>query len=103
MISQGIIAKAIQNNLDPSNDEQRMQATHNFLDDVSWNGTTDYMYDFTKKRTEQLCEEMNVSQDLVKGLLIAAGGRAGFCAGGGGGSDNALTNWDGTKRRGMGV
>ena len=45
---------------------------------------------------------MNVSQDLVKGLLIAAGGRAGFCAGGGG-SDNALTNWDGTKRRGMGV
>jgi hypothetical protein len=103
MISQGIIAKAIQNNLDPSNDEQRMQATHNFLDDVSWKGTTDYMYDFTKKRTEQLCEEMNVPQDLVKGLLIAAGGRAGFCAGSGGGSDNALTNWDGTKKKGLGV
>lgn len=103
MISQGILAKAIQNNLNPSNDEQRMQATHNLLDDMSWKGTTDYMYDFTKKRTEQVCEEMNVPQNLVKGLLIAAGGRAGFCACSGGGSDNALTNWDGTKRRGMGV
>jgi hypothetical protein len=61
------------------------------------------MYDFTKKRTEQLCEEMNVSQDLVKGLLIAAGGRAGFCAGSDGGSDNALTNWDGTKKRSLGI
>jgi hypothetical protein len=103
VISQGIIAKAIQNNLDPSNDEQRMQATHNLLDEVSWKGTTDYTYNFTKKRTEQLCEEMNVPQDLVKGLLIAAGGRAGFCAGSDGGSDNALTNWDGTKKRSLGI
>ena len=68
------------------------------LDDISWKGTTDFMSDLAMKRTKQLCEEMSVTKELMQGLLLAAGGR-GSISYGGGGSDNALTNWDGTKKR----
>ena len=63
-----------------------------------WKGTTDFMSDLAMKRTKQLCEEMSVTKELMQGLLLAAGGR-GTISYGGGGSDNALTNWDGTKKR----
>ena len=103
IISQGIIGEALRNNLDASNTEQRMKATNSLLDEISWTGTTDYLSDLTMKRTRQLCGEMSVTKELVQGLLLAAGGRGmvSFC---GGGSDNALTNWDGTKKKtGWGV
>jgi len=46
---------------------------------------------------------MTVPKDLMANLLLAAGGKGGICTGGGG-SDNELTNWDGTKKRnGWGV
>lgn len=98
IICWGIIAKALRNNLDATNNEQRMKATGQLLDDISWTDTTDYMCDLTIKRTRQLCEEMSVTKELMQGLLLAAGGR-GTISYGGGGTDNALTNWDGTKKR----
>ena len=98
IISWGIIAEALRNNLDAANAEQRMKATGLLLDDISWKGTTDYMSDLAIKRTRQLCEEMNVTKELMQGLLQAAGGRV-LITHGGGGTDNALTNWDGTKKR----
>ena len=98
IISWGIIAEALRNNLDATNAEQRMKATELLLDDISWKGTTDVMSDLTMKRTRQLCEEMNVTKELMQGLLLAAGGRVPITHGGGG-TDNALTNWDGTKKR----
>ena len=98
IISWGIIAEALQNKLDATNAEQRMKATGLLLDDISWTGTTDYMSDLAMKRTRQLCEEMNVTKELMQDLLLAAGGR-GTITYGGGGTDNALTNWDGTKKR----
>ena len=98
IISWGIVAEALRNNLDAANAEQRMKATGLLLDDISWKGTTDYMSDLTMKRTRQLCEDMNVTKELMQGLLLAAGGR-GTITYGGGGTDNALTNWDGTKKR----
>ena len=98
IISWGIIAEALRNNLDAANAEQRMKATGLLLDDISWKGTTDYMSDLAIKRTRQLCEEMNVTKELMQGLLLAAGGRVPITHGGGG-TDNALTNWDGTKKR----
>ena len=98
IISWGIIAEALRNNLDATNAEQRMKATELLLDDISWKGTTDVMSDLTMKRTRQLCEDMNVTKELMQGLLLAAGGR-GTITYGGGGTDNALTNWDGTKKR----
>ena len=98
IISWGIIAEALRNNIDATNAEQRMKATELLLDDISWKGTTDVMSDLTMKRTRQLCEDMNVTKELMQGLLLAAGGR-GTITYGGGGTDNALTNWDGTKKR----
>lgn len=95
IIGWGII---LRNNLDATNVEQRTKATGLLLDDISWKGTTDFMSDLAMKRTRQLCEEMSVTKEVMHGLLLAAGGR-GTISYGGGGSDNALTNWDGTKKQ----
>ncbi len=102
-IGQGILAEALKDGLDASDKEQRKQATRNLLSQVSWEGTTKFMSDLSETRTMQLCEEMTVTRSLMESLLLAAGGR-GYTGAGGGGSDNALTNWDGTKKRnGWGV
>ena len=97
-VAMGIIAEAFKNNLDATNDEQRMAATHQLLGKVSWTGTTGYMSEFATTRTKQLCEEMNVTKEMMKDLLLMAGGRVSISAGGGG-SDNELTTWDGRKKR----
>lgn len=97
-IGQGIIAEAFKRDLDATNNEQRMKATRFLLDEVSWTGTTRFMSELASTRTEQLCDEMTVSKELMSALVLAAGGR-GSVGTGGGGSDNELTNWDGTKKR----
>lgn len=103
IISWGIIAEALRNNFDAVNVEQRMKATGLLLDGISWSGTTDFMCNLAMKRTRQLCEEMSVTKELMQGLLLAAGGRDTISYGGGS-TDNALNNWDGTKKRnGWGV
>ena len=40
---------------------------------------------------------MTVTKDLMANLLLAAGGRGGISIGGG--SNDELTNWDGTKKK----
>ena len=103
IVGMGIIAEAFKHNLDATDDRQRMEATHSLLGKVSWTGITPFMSDLTKTRTKQLSEEMNVPKELMDRLFLAAGGR-GSVGTGGGGSDNELTNWDGTKKRnGWGV
>jgi len=56
------------------------------------------MSDLAATRTMQLSGEMSVPQRIVNDLMLAVGGY-GITTGGGGGSDNALTNWAGTKRK----
>ena len=85
----------MRNNLNASITEQWLKAANNLLDEIFWTGTTN---DLAMKRTRLLCEEMSVTQELVQGLLLAAGGR-GKVSFGGGDSDNALANWDGTKKK----
>ena len=68
------------------------------MDDISWKGTNDFMCDLAIKRTRQLCEEMSVTKELMQGILLAARDR-GTISYGGGSTDNALTNWNGTKKR----
>lgn len=41
---------------------------------------------------------MSVTKELIQGLLLAAGDR-GTISFGGGSTDIALTNWDGSKKR----
>ena len=97
-VAMGIIAKAFKCNLDASDNGQRMKATQYLLDEVSWDCTTDFMSELAKTRTRQLCEEMNVTKELMRDLLLMAGGRVSVSTGGGN-SDNALTTWDGKKKR----
>ena len=97
-VAMGIIAKAFKCNLDASDNGQRMKATQYLLDEVSWEGTTDFMSELAKTRTKQLCEEMNITKELMRDLLLMAGGRVSISTGGGN-SDNALTTWDGKKKR----
>ena len=83
--------------LDPTDNDQRNQATQNLIGKVDWKGTTPFMSDLAATRTIQLSGEMSVPQRIVNDLILAAGGY-GITFGGGGGSDNELTNWDGSKR-----
>ena len=97
-IGMGIIAQAFKEGLDVKDMGQRKQATDNLLEQVSWTGTTDYKRELSSLRTRQLCEEMVVPESLIQSIILAIGGR-GPVPSGGGGSDNELTNWDGTKKR----
>ena len=97
VIGSGIIAEAYMCGLDPTDQDQRTQATESLLGKVNWKGTTPFMSDLAASRTKQLNEEMSVPREILEGLMLAAGGRG--CANmGGGGSNNELTNWDGTKK-----
>lgn len=99
-IANGIIAEAILKELDPTDEGQRKKAAKSLLSKVNWKGTYQSSSDLAETRTEQLCEEITVSKEIVATLLLAAGGKGGVSVGGGGGgSDNALTNWDGTRRK----
>ncbi len=97
-VAWGIVAEAFKRGLDPTDDKQRKTATNYLLEKVSWNGMTPFKADLTASRTRQLCDAMTVTKDLMAKLLLAAGGRGDICLGGGG-SDNELTNWDGTRKR----
>lgn len=98
-IANGIIAEAILKGLDPTDEGQRKKAAKSLLGKVNWKGTYQFSCDLAETRTEQLCEEITVSKEIVATLLLAAGGKGGVSVGGGGGgSNNELTNWDGTKK-----
>ena len=94
----GLIAEAFQRGLDPEDDKQRRMATAHLLERMSWTGMSPFKVDLTATRTRQLCGEMTVPKNLMKDLLLMAGGRGGISLGGGG-SNSELTNWDGTKKK----
>ena len=98
-VAWGIIAKAVEYGLDPTDEKQRRMATAYLLEKVSWTGiASEFKRDLTVSRTRQLCDAMTVTKDLMANLLLAAGGR-GSVGVGGGGSNGELTNWDGTKKK----
>ena len=98
-VAWGIIAKAFEYGLDPTDEKQRKIAAAYLLEKVSWTGiSSDFKISLTASRTQQLCDEMTVSKDLIQNLLLMAGGRGGVGVGGGG-SNSELTNWDGTKKK----
>ena len=73
-------------------------ATAYLLEKVPWTGiASEFKRELTAARTRQLCDAMTVTKDLMANLLLAAGGRGGISIGGG--SNDELTNWDGTKKK----
>lgn len=97
-VAMGIIAEAFKRGLDPTDKEQRKTATDYLLEKMSWAGMSEFKVGLTAARTRQLCDVMTVPKDLMKNLILAAGGKGSISVGGGG-SSNELTNWDGTKKR----
>lgn len=96
-VAWGIIAKAFEYGLDPTDKKQRRMAAAYLLEKISWTGiSSDFKISLTASRTQQLCDAMTVSKDLMANLLLAAGGRGDISTGGG--SNSELTNWDGTKK-----
>ena len=93
-----IIAEAFRYGLDPTDEKQCRMATAYLLEKVLWTGMSEFKAGLTASRTRQLCDVMTVSKDLMANLLLSAGGRAGINVGGGGSNDE-LTNWDGTKKK----
>lgn len=96
-VAWGIIAKAVEYGLDPTDEKQRRMAAAYLLEKMSWTGISEFKADLTASRIRQLCDVLKVSKDLMANLLLAAGGRGGISTGGGG-SIGELTNWDGTKK-----
>jgi len=74
-IANGIIAEAILKDLDPTDEGQRKKAAKSLLGKVDWKGTYQSSCDLAETRTEQLCEEITVSKEIVATLLLAAGGK----------------------------
>ena len=98
-VAWGIIAEAFEYGLDPTDEKQRRMAAAYLLEKVSWTGiSSDFKISLTSSRTRQLCDAMTVPKDLMKNLILAAGGKGSISVGGGG-SSNELTNWDGTKKK----
>lgn len=98
-VAWGIIAKAVEYGLGPTDERQHRMATGYLLEKVSWTGIAlEFKRDLTVSRTRQFCDTMTVSNDLMANLFLAAGGRSGISTGGGG-SNSELTNWNGTKKK----
>ena len=98
-VAWGIIAEAFRYGLDPTGEKQRRMTTSYLLEKVSWTGiSSDFKISLTSSRTQQLCDAMTVSKNMMANLLLAAGGR-GSISTAGGDSTGELTNKDGTKKK----
>ena len=98
-VAWGIIAEAFKYDLDPTDEKDRRIATAYLLEEVSWTGMSEFKAGLTASRTRQLCDAMTVTKDLMANLLLLAAGGRGSVGTGGGGSNDELTNWDGTKKK----
>ena len=92
VIGQGIIAKCQLEGLNPVSDTDRKAAASSIAEMAEKNvgSISQFMWDTAVLRIGQLASEMNVSM----------GGQP---VGGSNGNADELTNWDGTKKRGLGV
>ena len=73
-VAWGIIAKAFEYGLDPTDMKQRRIAAAYLLEKVSWTGiSSDFKISLTVSRTQQLCDAMTIPKDLMANLILAVG------------------------------
>lgn len=73
------IILAFEYGFDPTDEKQRRMAAAYLLEKVSWTDiSSDFKISLTSSRTQQLCDAMTVSKDMMANLLLAAGGRGGI-------------------------
>ena len=91
-IGQGIIAQCLLNDLDPHVESNRKKAASCIADmaDSTVGNISRYLWDMAVTRIGQLASEMRLS----------TGGQS---VGGSNGNADELTNWNGTKKRGLGI
>ena len=91
VIGQGIIARCRLDELNPDNERDRKTAANSIakMAESTVGSVTQFRWDIAVTRIGQLAHEMNVS----------VGGQS---VGGSNGNANELTNWDGTKKKGLG-
>ena len=91
-IGQGIIAQCLLNDLDSHIESNRKKAASSIVDmaDSIVGSISRYLWDMAVTRIGQLASEMRLS----------TGGQS---VGGSNGNADELTNWDGTKKRGLGL
>ena len=91
-IGQGIIAQCQLNGLNPCQESDRMKAANNIADLAGYivGSIGRFQWDIAVTRIGQLASEMRLS----------TGGQS---VGGSNGNVDELTNWDGTKKRGIGI
>ena len=91
-IGQGIIAQCLLNDLDPHVESNRKKAASSIVDmaDSIVSSISRYLWDMAVTRIGQLASEMRLS----------TGGQSVGCSNG---NADELTNWDGTKKRGLGM
>ena len=91
-IGQGIIAQCHLDNLDPHDESYRKKAAIRITDiaESVVGGISRYQWDLAVTRIGQLVSEMRLS----------TGGQS---VGGSNGNADELTNWDGTKKKGLGI
>ena len=71
-----IIAGALKCGPDPTDEKRRKMDAAYLLEKVSWTGiSSNFKISLTASRTQQLCDAMTVSKDLMANLLLAAGGK----------------------------
>ena len=92
VIGSGIIAKCQMDGLEPSKESDRLAAAKSIVDmaETTIGSITKYKWDFAVTRIGQLASEMNVSM----------GGQS---VGGSNGNADELTNWNGTKKKGLSI
>ena len=91
VIGKGIIAKCQVDGREPSVESNRLAAAKGIVDmaETTIGSITKFQWDIAVTRIGQLASEMNVSM----------GGQYVGCSNG---NADELTNWDGTKKRGIG-
>ena len=92
VIGQGIVAQCQLDGLNPCREADRKTAVDSIAEmaEATIGSITQFKWDLAVTRIGQLASEMSVSM----------GGQS---VGGSNGNANELTNWDGTKKRGLGV
>ena len=91
VIGKGIIAKCQVDGLEAGKESDRLEAAKSIVDmaETTIGSITKFQWDIAITRIGQLASEMNISM----------GGQS---VGGSNGNADELTNWDGTKKRGLG-
>lgn len=104
----GILAIAVRDGLTTSGKSGTKCSAKRFLDGCDWSGTSQYVQGLHSGWTEQFVERLGFPDDAVENFISFVDEMSGseenyVSLSGSNGCADQLTNWDGTKKRGLGA